>query len=168
MTNARITLRPLVIHPDTRGNVREAYRRSWFRGVPPVRQIVRSQSRAGVMRAMHAHKRQFDIWHFVEGQAQVQLLDHRNGEWSQYRLGPGATLVIPPGVSHGFYTPHGCTLTYFLTEEYDGSDEFGWQATDPDFPGAAAWDFVVEGREPIVSERDQTAPSLADFLAAWG
>src|SRR5512133_1525204 len=156
-------VRALVVHPDTRGSVREAYRESWFPGVPPVRQIVHSISRANVLRGMHAHKRQYDIWHFVMGEAQVQLFDHRTGEWQSIIVGTGSTIVIPPGVSHGFYTRLGCTLTYFLTEEYDGSDEYGWSAFDTDWPGAAAW----EGEYPLRSERDIDARSLRDFAAGW-
>lgn len=163
------SVRTLTIHPDQRGTVREAYRASWFPGVPPVVQVVHSESIARTLRAMHAHKRQYDIWHFTAGQAQVQLYDHRTGEWQNLKVGTGQTIVIPPGVSHGFYTHYGCTLTYYLTEEFDGSDEFGWDALDPDFPGATAWDFRTAMIDlPVVrSQRDLTAPSLADFKAAW-
>ena len=161
-------MRSLIVNRDIRGSVREAYRASWFPGVPPVVQVVHSESKPRVLRAMHAHKRQYDIWHFTAGQAQVQLFDHRSGDWQNIRVGAGHTLVIPPGVSHGFYTPHGCTLTYFLTEEYDGTDEFGWDALDTDFPGATAWDYRQMTDLPVVrSQRDLTAPTLADFAAAW-
>lgn len=158
-------LRSLVIHADDRGNVREAYRESWFPNVPTVKQVVRSQSRAGVMRAMHAHKRQFDIWHVVSGRMVVQLYDHRDGEWERVILDNGSTLVIPPGVSHGFFTPSGCTLTYFLTEEYDGTDEFGWDAYSGGWPGAAGW--PVGPGVAIRSQRDLTSPSLEEFAKAW-
>jgi dTDP-4-dehydrorhamnose 3,5-epimerase-like enzyme len=158
-------LHPLVTHPDSRGNVREAYRESWFPDLPPVRQIVRSQSRPGTMRAMHAHKRQYDVWHVVSGKMQVQLYDHRDGDWQTHHLDAGHTLVIPPGVSHGFYTALGCLLTYFLTEEYDGTDEFGWDAYDPAFPGANAW--PISDHLALRSERDRNAPSLAAFKEAW-
>ena len=165
-------LRTLLVHADDRGSVRETYRASWlpdpYRAswlpVPPVVQLVHSRSKARVMRAMHAHKLQWDIWHFTAGQAFVQLYDHRTGEHTAQWVGPETTLFIPPGVSHGFYTPLGCTLMYALTREYDGTDEYGWLATSPEFPGTASWGFVGY---PIVSDRDRTAPSLKEFADAW-
>ena len=157
------TLRTLTVHADDRGNVREAYRASWFPEVPPIKQIVRSKSRPATLRGMHAHKRQFDIWHVVEGSMLVQTYDHRSGEHWAGELDAGSTLVIPPGVSHGFYTEEGCILTYFLTEEYDGTDEFGWWAYDLGFPGADLWPADVQH----MSDRDSEARPLADFAAAW-
>lgn len=143
--------------------MREAYRESWFPGVPPVKQVVHSESVPNVLRAMHAHKRQFDIWHFTRGLAQVQLYDHRTDEWQDLQVGPGFTLLIPPGVSHGFYAVTQVSLVYFLTEEYTGDDEFGWDALDSDFPGHDRW----IGESMIRSQRDLTAPTLADFAAGW-
>jgi dTDP-4-dehydrorhamnose 3,5-epimerase-like enzyme len=161
------TRKNLTIHSDSRGAVREAYRASWFPGVPPVVQVVQSDSKPGVLRAMHAHKRQYDIWHFTQGVALVQLFDHRTGYHWGGPLDSRTTLVIPPGVSHGFLAKTAVQLTYYLTEEYDGSDEFGWDPRDPDFPGRFAWDAQSPIKGVIQSERDKTAPSLAAFMEAW-
>ena len=76
-------------------------------------------------------------------------------------------IVIPPGISHGFYAPYGCTLVYALTAEYDGTDEFGWyfadgvkgKANDPKLHGL--WPDTHAGL--LISERDLRAPRLADF-----
>jgi len=155
------TERALTVHRDERGSVREAFRASWYT-LPPIVQVVHSESVEGVLRGMHAHKRQYDVWHFTRGRALVQTFDHRTNEWNVYRVGPGQTLVIPPGVSHGFEALSDVTLTYFLTEEYDGSDEFQWDAYSEDFPGADTW-----SPSSIRSERDMSSPSLADFRAAW-
>lgn len=154
----------LAINRDERGSVREAFRASWLPGLPPIMQIVHSESGPNVMRAMHAHKRQYDIWHFTAGEAQVQLFD----PFAMPRpmvlwVKPDTTLIIPPGTAHGFYTPNGCTLTYYLTEEYDGTDEFGFYALDPKYPGAQMW----ASNNPVLSTRDQTAPLLAKFKANW-
>ena len=46
-------------------------------------------------------------------------------------------------MSHGFYTPTGCTLVYLLTREYDGSDEYGWNATDPTWQGWGKWGVIL-------------------------
>lgn len=155
-------LRSLAVHPDLRGSVRETYRESWFPTVPPVRQFVRSASKAKTLRGMHLHKRQWDIWHIVSDEALVRLYDHRTGEGAFVRLDSTMTLAIPPGVSHGFYTERGCILMYALTEEYDGSDEYGWYPfdglTEGDHPG---WPKSHLGL--VISERDIRAPRLAEF-----
>jgi dTDP-4-dehydrorhamnose 3,5-epimerase-like enzyme len=155
------TVRLLTIHPDSRGNVRETYRASWFPMVPPVKQLVRSESKPKTLRGLHLHKRQWDIWHFVSGSALVRL---RTAEGEDYfgRLDAGSVLAIPPNVSHGFYTEEGCVLLYALTEEYTGDDEFGWYPfdglTEDSHPG---WPRDHIGL--IVSERDLRAPRLAEF-----
>ena len=173
-------MRALTIHPDSRGSVTETYRASWFPWVPPVKQLVRSESRPKTLRGMHLHKRQWDIWHFVSGSALVRLryedkdplkahfyatarpdlYDLTDDEFC--RLDAGSTLAIPPGVSHGFYTEEGCILLYALTEEYDGTDEYGWYPfdglTEDSHPG---WPRDHIGL--IVSERDLRATRLEDF-----
>lgn len=158
--------RTLKINADNRGAVREAYRASWFPEVPPVVQIVQSDSKPGVMRAMHAHKRQYDIWHFSQGSAFVQLFDHRTGEHQSFQADSRSTIVIPPGVSHGLVALTAVQLIYFLTEEYDGTDEFGWDAFDSDFPGRSEWAQRWSGIF-VRSPRDINAPSLAEFAEAW-
>lgn len=160
--------RDLKVHADDRGDVREIYRASW--GVPPVVQMVRSYSRAGTIRAMHAHKQQWDVWNFISGRALVQLYDHREwGGWSSARvMEQGEALLIPPGVSHGFQALEDCLLVYGLTREYDGTDEFEWNAFDPEWPGAELWaPPPTHLTSYIRSDRDRQAPSLAEFAAKW-
>lgn len=167
------TVIDLTTHADHRGGVREAWRESWGQalGVPPVKQVVHSESIGGVMRAMHAHKLQFDIWHLTAGSAIAALLDHRTGAFDRVQLHAGKTLVIPPGVSHGFWTERGCTLTYFLTREYDGTDEYEWDALDGDFLDYRPWPFdarqaAFDGKL-IRSPRDIQAKPLARFMSEW-
>lgn len=159
-------LRTLVIHRDNRGNVRETFRASWFPQVPPIQQLVRSKSRPKTLRGMHLHRKQWDVWHFVKGAALVRLYYHDDGANAFLWMGPGDTLAIQPGVSHGFYTPDGCILLYALTEEYDGTDEYGWHFTDglstaipPEFQ--EEWPVTIEGLN--ISDRDAFALSLAEF-----
>lgn len=153
----------LDVHSDDRGNVRETYRASWHKNVPPILQLVRSESRPGVLRAMHAHKKQWDIWQVLEGKMEVALYDHTNGFRDTIPLTNRETLYIPPGISHGFYTKDGCLLQYGLTREYDGTDEFEWAAYD--FPD---WTEVWPSSEWVVrSERDRNAPTLEAFIKSW-
>jgi len=158
-------------HPDSRGTVRETYRASWFPEVPPIKQLVQSNSRAGVLRGMHLHKKQWDVWRFASDRAWVRLYAHGTGEQAFVNADKDVILAIPPGISHGFYTVTGCILVYALTEEYDGTDEYGWfpfdGLTDQD---AIARFAITDGGWPtahyglIVSERDLRAPRLSEFI----
>lgn len=162
------TLKTLTIHRDNRGNVRETFRASWFPQVPPIKQLVRSKSRPKTLRGMHLHKRQWDVWHFVKGAALVRTYVHGESDFYLW-AGPGYTIAIPPGVSHGFYTPDGCILMYALTEEYDGSDEFGWHWSDGiDLNAEFAEEWPTDPSGLLISERDMKAGRLGELSLPSG
>jgi dTDP-4-dehydrorhamnose 3,5-epimerase len=56
-------------------------------------------------------------------------------------------------------------MLYLVTNEYDGADELGFAWDDPavGVPWPAV-DATPDGR-PILSERDQTNPPLAELVA---
>jgi dTDP-4-dehydrorhamnose 3,5-epimerase-like enzyme len=158
-------------HPDSRGTVRETYRASWFPEVPPIKQLVQSNSKANVLRGMHLHKKQWDVWRFVSDQAWVRLYDHRTGEQTFLVGDKSNVIAIPPGISHGFYTVTGCVLVYALTNEYDGTDEYGWYPFDglPESEMRSRYMRTLDGWPSThygltVSERDLRAPSLSEFI----
>jgi len=70
-------------------------------------------------------------------------------------MGPQA-VHIPIGVAHGFYAPSETLMSYLVSGYYDGSDELGVRWNDPELE----IDWPVA--DPIVSDRDQTAPKWAD------
>ena len=72
--------RTLARHEDERGVLREAWRASWTgpRGVGPIAQVNHTMSRAGVLRGLHFHQRQADLWVVLDGRAQVGLADIRS------------------------------------------------------------------------------------------
>jgi dTDP-4-dehydrorhamnose 3,5-epimerase-like enzyme len=55
-------------------------------------------------------------------------------------------------------------LLYLVTNEYDGSDELGFAWDDPAV--GVPWPHLeaTPDGQPILSERDQTNPSLADLV----
>ena len=117
---------------------------------------------------MHLHRKQWDIWHIVKGAALVRTYNHETGENAFVWAGPQYTIAIPPGLSHGFYTPDGCILLYGLTQEYDGSDEYGWYFADglggaipPEFQDE--WPVNPDGLN--ISERDSLAVRLEEFVS---
>lgn len=158
-----VALTDLTVFADDRGSLTEAFRHAWFPGVPGFVQGNLSRSKAGVVRGMHFHLRQHDLWVPVQGRLHVGLFDLRNGSPTQ---GVGQTIeldaaeprsvLIPPGVAHGFQALTDAVLLYLVTEAYDGSDEHGFRFDDPGL--GFTWPLAV----PVVSDRDREAPALAD------
>jgi len=156
-------------HGDTRGSFRELWRAGAFPGATFV-QANLSTSAAGVLRGLHLHRRQDDLWVVAEGRALVALVDVRPAldggapAVETRELGEDDWVYIPTGVAHGFLALEPLHLVYLVTNEYDGSDELGFAWDDPavDVPWPAL-DMTPDGR-PILSERDAANPSLDDLL----
>ncbi len=170
---------------DARGSFRELWRTSAYpaaglsaelAGLAGARfvQANLSTSAVGVLRGLHYHRRQLDRWIVVTGRAFVALVDVR-----PVAAGRGPAVVetrelpaddwveIPAGVAHGFLAVEPLELIYVVTNEFDGSDEFGFAWDDPAV--AVPWPVPVAGTpdgRPIVSERDRTSPPLAELVAS--
>jgi dTDP-4-dehydrorhamnose 3,5-epimerase len=164
--------RTLAIHPDERGSLMELWRASWLEGLPgmhpgaTMRQSNVSRSRPRVLRGLHLHRRQADLWVVLDGSPLVALVDVRpalSGEGSPQvdtiDASPGTAIFIPEGVAHGFYARDAMSLVYFVTNEFDGTDEFGFAWNDPD--AGVPWPDPA----PILSARDSEARPLAELLA---
>ena len=132
------------------------------------RQANLSESREGVLRAMHFHLRQADLWILLKGRAFVALTDLRPGLGGvasapiseTFVLERGEAVLIPAGVAHGFLALDPLQLAYLVSTEYDGTDEhgFAWDDADVSIP----WPIET----PVMSDRDRGNPSLADALTA--
>jgi dTDP-4-dehydrorhamnose 3,5-epimerase len=152
---------------DSRGRFMETWRASWLPFAAPMVQGNRSESAPGVLRGLHYHRRQADLWYVQQGTVTTVLVDARVGSPAEgrhltLRQGGGEEVVvyIPEGVAHGFYAHDDVVMTYLVTNEYDGSDELGIAWDDPDL--GIAW----PAKAPILSERDQKNPRLRDIPAA--
>ena len=158
---------------DDRGRFVETYRREWL---PQGREMIqgnRSEKLAGSLVGLHYHLHQADYWYVLRGTARVVLADLRVGSPTEL-----ATMVvdldgeqerglfIPPGVAHGFASLTDLLLWYLVDGYYNPNDELGVAYDDP----ALAVDWGVA--EPVVSERDQRNPRVADIPEAlrprWG
>ena len=152
-----VIVRPLERFADERGSFTELAR---FAGYPgEFRQANHSRSKAGVLRGLHYHRAQADLWYVSHGRAQVALADLRHPPTPVTRVftmdGDAPTVAyIPPGVAHGFLALTDLDLIYLVTEEFDSSDEFGiaWDDAELAIPWANA--------NPILSERDRTNERL--------
>lgn len=173
----------LVRHADDRGSFRELWRAAAFESLDPplagqapgstVRfvQSNMSASAPGVLRGLHLHRRQLDHWVVTSGRAFVALVDVRpmlagadRPQVETRDLGADAWVSIPAGVAHGFLALEALELVYFVTNEFDGSDELGFAWNDAD--AAVPWPRVGARRGgPILSERDSTNPTLRELVA---
>jgi dTDP-4-dehydrorhamnose 3,5-epimerase len=167
--------RTLAFRADTRGEFGELWRESWNQDLPgpagalpiTVAQSNLSRSRPGVLRGLHLHLRQADVWVVLEGHPFIGLVDLRAAlagagpvATETIDAQPGELLLIPEGVAHGFYARDAVTLLYGVTNEFDGTDEFGFAWNDP--KAGVPW----PATEPIISSRDAAAPSLEDAIRA--
>ena len=152
---------------DERGSFTELWRASLTAplGSAEMVQANLSRSRAGVLRGMHFHLRQSDLWLLIDGEASAAVTDLRPAiaggaaRSAAVPMSAGDALYIPPLVAHGFLAVTDIVLMYLVSNEYDGTDEQGFAWDDPqagiDWPGQPA----------IVSERDRANPSLAEVIA---
>lgn len=143
---------------DARGATMEIAKLSLQQWAP--KQILSSRSKRGVLRGLHLHTRQQDLWHLIEGRMQVGLVDLRKRttspatttfEWSG---DDPRALQIPAGVAHGYLALTDITILYVMSEEHDPSDEFSIAWNDPTFD--LAWGTA----QPLLSARDAGAARL--------
>ena len=84
-----------------------------------------------LIKAFHWHKKQWDYWDIISGNARVVLCDLREGSATEGRiqvvmLGEHAPrmVAIPPYVAHGYQcvSMQDVILNYYVTEPYDPAD----------------------------------------------
>jgi dTDP-4-dehydrorhamnose 3,5-epimerase len=147
------------VHGDDRGRFVEVFRAA---AMPyPFAQSNHSRSAAGVLRGLHYHRHQDDLWYVVAGRAQVGLADLRQGSGRplvETHVLDGerpTTLYIPRGVAHGYLALGALDMLYWVTAEYDPEDEHGVAWDDRTL--AVPWQ--LDGA-PVLSERDARNPAL--------
>jgi dTDP-4-dehydrorhamnose 3,5-epimerase len=156
---------PLRVFGDDRGFFFETFRRTW---IPEAREMIQgncSFSTAGVLRGLHYHMKQVDLWNVPVGQVRAVLYDFRSGSRTKgmaeiVEMGEAnrVALYIPKGVAHGFLALRDSFMTYLVDELYDNSDELGILWNDP----ALKVDWAA-ATPPSLSDRDLTNPKIADI-----
>jgi dTDP-4-dehydrorhamnose 3,5-epimerase len=169
---------PVLLAPtvfgDERGFFMETWREDAWRahGVPSdFVQDNHSRSRRGTLRGIHfqTHPGQGKLVRCARGAVWDVVVDLRRGsptfgEWEGVELDDvhGHQLWIPVGFGHGF-----CVLSetadfvYKCTNYYDAATEAGIRFDDADV--GIEW---PEGIELLYSERDRTAPRLAEVAGS--
>ena len=162
-----ILLAPTV-HGDQRGFFLESFRENVFPelGIPErFVQDNHSRSRRGIVRGMHYQPGQAKLIRCVRGAIFDVVVDIRPGSsqfarWESFRLDDTEhhQLYCPDGFAHGF-----CVLSdvadvaYKTSAYYDPQLEAGFAYDDPQV--GIEW---PSGYELAVSDRDRTAPTLAE------
>ena len=160
------------VHGDERGFFVETYRASTWgeAGVPAPDAFVQdnhSRSRRGTLRGIHfqTHPGQGKLVRVARGTVYDVVVDLRRGsptfgDWEAVELDDanGCQLWIPVGFGHGFcVTSETADFVYKTTAYYDAATERGIRFDDPEV--GIEWPDI----ELLYSERDRSAPTLADI-----
>ncbi len=158
------------VHGDERGFLVETFRDDGWRELGVEVEFVQenhSRSGRGILRGLHFQTRpgQAKLVRCLRGLIWDVAVDLRRDSpthrrWEGYELDDARhrQLFVPAGFGHGF-----CVLSdqadvaYKLSSYYDPTTEAGIAWDDPDV--RVEWPIS----EPILSERDRTAPRLAEI-----
>jgi dTDP-4-dehydrorhamnose 3,5-epimerase len=159
------------VYGDERGFLLETFRDSAMKGLGIDVDFVQdnhSRSSSRVLRGLHLQRGQAKLVCCPRGRIFDVAVDLRPDSptyrhWEGYELDDvdHRQLFIPDGFGHGF-----CVLSetadvlYRLSSYFDPELEMGIAWDDPDV--AVHWPIA----DPILSERDRNAPSLADLAAS--
>ncbi|MDG4861007.1 dTDP-4-dehydrorhamnose 3,5-epimerase family protein [Streptomyces sp. T-3] len=161
--------------PDERGYLFSPYQETAFKEATghslfPVRQTNHSGSRRGVVRGVHYTTTPPGMAKYVHcsrGRALDMVVDVRVGsptfgEWDAVELDADrpSAIYLPVGVGHAFVALEDTAITYLLSGEYRADDEQAVSVLDSDL-GLP----LPNGMTPILSGRDQAAPSLSEARA---
>jgi dTDP-4-dehydrorhamnose 3,5-epimerase len=159
------------VHGDKRGFFVETYRADTARrhGIPTdFVQDNHSRSRRGTLRGIHfqTHPGQGKLVRVARGRVWDVVVDLRRGsptfgEWEAVELTDerSEVLWIPVGFGHGFLVlSEDADFVYKCTNYYDPATEAGIRFDDPEI--GIEW---PSGVELLYSERDATAPTLAEI-----
>ncbi len=160
-----------VVNRDPRGFFQEVYRQDLLADMGITDLFVQdnhSRSSAGIVRGMHFQPEQAKLVRCARGAILDVAVDIRTdspafGQWEAFALDDENChqLYVPNGFAHGF-----CVLSeiadvvYKTSAYYAPTLESGFAFDDPDV--AIQW---PDGLELIASQRDRSAPGLADITA---
>jgi dTDP-4-dehydrorhamnose 3,5-epimerase len=167
---------PVKRFEDARGSFSELFRQNELEklGISAgfVQDNLSYSASAGTLRGLHAQRApmaQAKLVTVISGVIFDVVVDCRkdSSSFGQHRTvvlsaKEPALLYVPRGYCHGFLTlePQ-TTVLYKLDNYYSPAHETGLHWTDPDL--SIAW--PLEGRAPIISEKDRVLPFLANLSA---
>ena len=157
------------VHGDERGFFVETFSRDAWAGLGVAVEFVQqnhSRSRRGTLRGIHFQTEpgQAKLIRCARGEILDVAVDLRRGsptygQWEAHVLDDVShhQLFVPVGFGHGFAVlSEEADVCYQVSSLYDPATEAGIAWDDPDV--GIDWRLA----EPLLSERDKTAPRLAD------
>ena len=146
---SHVEIQPIFKHSDERGALQEVFRADWFPYFK-TEQVNISFNKKGVLRGLHYHRKQTDVWFPIQGRFQCGF--YNENEQSIEHMTLDATnpvaVLIPPMVAHGFLAlDEGSILGYAVNRAYDSSDEYTLPWDGFGIPWAI--------KDPILSSRDK-------------
>jgi dTDP-4-dehydrorhamnose 3,5-epimerase len=164
-----------IVHRDHRGSFNRTFDADSFAaaGLPTDwPQHNQSVSHRGVLRGMHVRTGTGEgkVVRVAHGAVEDVVVDVRPTSPTflvaeRFRLDDtdNRALVLPAGVAHGYQVVSDVAVVAYLhTERYDPAAEGAFRWDDPEL--AIEWPITPV----VVSERDATSPSLAEFLRTLG
>ena len=162
------------VFPDSRGYFFESFRQDWLDQLGVHESWVQdnqSFSQKGTVRGIHfqrgAHA-QAKLVRVIAGKVLDVAVDLRKGSPSFGQVystildtEKNNLLYIPAGFGHGFSVLEDAVFVYKCSNYYHKDSEGGVRWSDP----TLGIDWQVS--EPIVSEKDQVLPTLAEFVEAF-
>jgi len=161
-----------VVHGDERGFMLESYsREAWAELGVEVEFVQHNHSRSsrGTLRGIHFQTEpgQAKLIRCARGEILDVAVDLRRnsptyGQWEAHRLDDvkHRQLFVPVGFGHGFAVlSETADVAYQVSSYYDPATEAGIAWDDPDI------DVDWEVSDPLLSERDKSAPKLAEISA---
>lgn len=156
---------PLKNRDDERGSLVELYRAEWNDQAEPAVQWNHVISRPNVLRGIHVHHTHWDYLYIAHGSMELALIDIRRqsprfgmAQVEKLQAEQPYSVLIPPGVAHGFYFTDAAVLIYGVSHCWNPDDELGcrWNDEVLEIP----WKVTT----PTLSNRDQTAGSFKQMV----
>jgi dTDP-4-dehydrorhamnose 3,5-epimerase len=164
---AGVKLVQLKTYPDHRGELTEIFREEWHDSPLPVHWVVWRDT-ANALRGIHVHAHHWAYLCALEGELLVGLHDLRPQESTvrqsaTIRLDSQhlQTLLIPPGVAHGFYSPADSITLLASSGYYTPSNHFRCRWNSPEL--GLTWPCTA----PKLSAPDRYAGGYAEMKAAF-
>jgi dTDP-4-dehydrorhamnose 3,5-epimerase len=162
------------VFPDSRGYFFESFRQDWLDQLGVHESWVQdnqSFSQKGTVRGIHFQRgasAQAKLVRVIAGKVLDVAVDLRKGSPSFGQVystildtEKNNLLYIPAGFGHGFSVLEDAVFVYKCSNYYHKDSEGGVRWSDP----TLGIDWQVS--EPIVSEKDQILPTLAEFVEAF-
>ena len=144
-------------------------------GIPfHLKEVFYTYSKKGTIRALHfqREKQQQKIVRCVNGKIFDVVVDLRSSsptykKWVSFELNSDNNLeiLIPSGCAHGYLVLEESIVSYKCDEDFYGEYDDGIIWNDSDI--AVDWP-ISEGLEIILSDKDQTLQTFAEFTDRYG